>query len=142
MATTFSTYQTGNAENKIYVSFNLSNVINLFPLRTFVQLEYKLLNDLDLHKTTITSSKDTTINIPKTLIGTEAYHKKGTVVIESHIGYDGDDDLEELLGLLKFKYKIEGGAQGSVTYTSYDKKIIIKSDRGNKVILLKIIDLI
>ncbi|PWN68560.1 hypothetical protein C1631_017885 [Chryseobacterium phosphatilyticum] len=142
MATQISTYETGNAENKIYISFNLSNVINLFPLRTFVHLEYKLLDDQDLRKTTITSSKDTTIDIPKTLIGTEPYHKKGTIVIESHIGYDRDDDLNDLLELLRFKYKIEGGAQGNVTYTSYDKKIIIKSDRGNKVIVLKIIDLI
>ena len=137
-----TTYQTGNAQNEIYVSFSLSNVLGLFPLRTFVYLEYKLLDDSDLHKATITSSKNTTIDIPKTLVGTEAYHKKGTVVIESHIGYDDGDDLNELLKALQFEYKIEGGAQGVVTYKTPDKKVPIKSSYGNKVIFLKIIDLV
>ncbi|ANF52516.1 hypothetical protein A0O34_19195 [Chryseobacterium glaciei] len=135
-------YETGKTNNKIYASFNLSNVIELFPLRTFLQLEYKLIGDLYLHKTTITSSKDSKINIPKTLIGTESYHKKGTVVIESHIGYADEDNLEDLLKLLQFNYKISGGSQGDITYDSYDKLIPIQSERGNKVILLKIIDLI
>lgn len=123
-------------QRTITLSLNISNVIEITPFFTKVELE--ILDGKKIHTIPLTTSfaaneNDNTGNIPAYSISNAVNYKNGILIFATSFKYDTEDTVVDRINQLELTYKLEENGN-TKTFNTFDARYIAPGSKIIKIV--------